>query len=423
MGTRAQRFSIGNWLTLIGVAAAASALAILMASVRVGATTSPILLTAGDPITAVEGNFVEDQVVAHFTDADNIVPSINVVQRAPLAVTCNDNDTYTASINWGDGSAAGTGTVSCSGPDTWEVAGSHTYKDSGTFNITVTVNDSDDATATGQTDTATISDADLEFDWSNAPDGPYIKVEGGSVQVQAAFFDNNRAFPESEGPAFDPGITTKINWGDGSAVQSVTPSNPPSACECFGDIGVSASHVYDAPKVAGTKYTITVTATDDGGSTASVTLTAEISDAALTAGAAKSFVAPGAQASTPVVASFTDAAGSQAAVGDFTATINWGDGSSSAGTLTHTAAGAFDVKGTHTYATAGTKSLTIKVDDEEGQTLSMTATATVPALPTTGHPQTPVQPSTPLVPLLALVFGLAIAVGGSGLIVARRIRH
>jgi hypothetical protein len=52
----------------------------------------------------------------------------------------------------------------------------------------------------------------------------------------------------------------------------------------------------------------------------------------------------------------------------------------------------------------------------------MTATATVPALPTTGHPRAPVQPSTPLVPLLALVFGLAIAFGGSGLIIARRIR-
>jgi hypothetical protein len=111
-----------------------------------------------------------------------------------------------------------------------------------------------------------------------------------------------------------------------------------------------------------------------------------------------------------VVASFTDAAGAQAKVADFTAAINWGDGTSSAGTLTQTAAGAFDVSGTHTYTTAGTKALTIAVTDEEGQTLSLTATATVAAapivLPATGQPQ-PTQPGLPLIPAALLILGVA----------------
>src|SRR2546423_1925528 len=98
--------------------------------------------------------------------------------------------------------------------------------------------------------TATIGDETLAFDWSNAPDGPYVKVEGGSVAVQAAFSDNNQAFPVKDGPVFDPGISATIDWGDGSAVQSVTPGTPPNACDCTGNIGVSASHVYDAPKTA-----------------------------------------------------------------------------------------------------------------------------------------------------------------------------
>jgi hypothetical protein len=417
MGTRAQRFSIGNWFTLIGVAAAASGLAIMMASVRVGATTSPILLTAGDPISVVEGNFVEDQVVAHFTDADNVVPSIGAPQRAPLAgVTCSDKDSYTASINWGDGSAAEAGTVSCSGPDTWEVAGNHTYKDSGTFNITVTVNDSDDASATAQTDTATISDAEIAIFRDNSEDGSYRAVEGASVTVAVDFSDANQAYP-NETADFDPAISASIDWGDG-VKQTVTPKALAAPCECTG-FTVTASHVYDARTA---NYSIKVEAIDDGGSKDSRSFSAKISDAKLTAGAAKSFVAPAAQSATNVVASFTDAAGAQAAAGDFTATIDWGDGSSSAGTLTQTAAGAFDVKGTHTYTTAGAKSLTIKVDDEEGQTLTMTATATVPVLPNTGQPQTPVQPSMPLLPLLALAFGLAIAVSGTGLILVRRSR-
>jgi hypothetical protein len=417
MGTWAPRFSIGNWLTLIGVAAAASALAILMASVRVGATTSPILLTAGDPITAVEGNLVEDQVVAHFTDADNVVPSIGVAQRAPLAgVTCSDKDTYTASINWGDGSGAGSGTVSCSGPDTWEVAGSHTYKDSGTFNITVTVNDSDDATAASQTDSATISDAKIGIIGDNSEDGSYRAVEGANVTVSVDFSDANRAYPNKTAD-FDPGISASIDWGDG-VKNTVTPKALAASCECTG-FTVTASHVYDARSA---NYSIKVAAIDDGEANDSRSFSARISDAKLTAGGAKSFVAPAAQAASHSVASFTDAAGAQAATADFTATINWGDAASSAGTVTQTAAGAFDVSGTHTYSTAGTKSLTITVTDEEGQTVSMTATATVPVLPSTGQPQTPVQPSMPLLPLLALVLGLAIAVSGTGLVVARRRR-
>src|SRR4029077_20172956 len=54
------------------------------------------------------------------------------------------------------------------------------------------------------------------------------------------------------------------------------------------------------------------------------------------------------QAFTGVVATFTDSRdGAQAA--DFTATIDWGDGSSSAGTIAVDANGGFDVTGTHTF--------------------------------------------------------------------------
>jgi hypothetical protein len=71
------------------------------------------------------------------------------------------------------------------------------------------------------------------------------------------------------------------------------------------------------------------------------------------------------------------------------------------------------VSGSHTYATAGTKTLTITVVDEEGATVTMSATATVPALPTTGQPQTPVQPSMPLILLALLIIGLvSLAAGG-----------
>src|SRR5262249_55976102 len=54
---------------------------------------------------------------------------------------------------------------------------------------------------------------------------------------------------------------------------------------------------------------------------------------------------------TGVVATFTTT-NSTATAGTFTATINWGDGSPSTGTITADPNGGFDVTGTHTYNTA-----------------------------------------------------------------------
>jgi hypothetical protein len=409
MGTRKHRVVWRNLPALIGIAAASAAL-VVFGSVSVGATSPKIALIPGDPVNAVEGNLVE-AVVAQFTDATNVVPSIGAAPQ-PKVAACNDADTYTASIDWGDGGTATTGGVSCSGPDTWSVAGSYTYKDSGTFKVTVTVNDSDGDSATGQTDTAAITDQELA-----AVSAANVKgTEAGKVKVTAIFNDSNPAFSSDE--SVDPGLSATIDWGDGT-----TSKADKIAWDDSNDsnVRVTGSHLYDA-NTGESSYTIKVTLTDDGSDGSAVTTShATIGDAKLTAGAAKSFVATGAQASTPVVASFTDAAGAQAKAADFTAAINWGDGTSSAGTLTQTGAGAFDVSGTHTYATAGTKALTIAVTDEEGQTLSMTATATVPALPATGQPQAPIRPSMPLLPLFALAFAMAI-VGGMGLVL-RRIRN
>jgi virginiamycin B lyase len=64
------------------------------------------------------------------------------------------------------------------------------------------------------------------------------------------------------------------------------------------------------------------------------------------------------------VAKFVD--GTPAAKqGDFTASINWGDGSKpSAGTVTGANGGPFTVKGTHTYAKAGTFKLAVSLHDK-----------------------------------------------------------
>src|SRR5262249_31015070 len=79
-----------------------------------------------------------------------------------------------------------------------------------------------------------------------------------------------------------------------------------------------------------------------------------------------------------VIASFTDPGHGTA--GDFSATVAWGDGSSSAGTITPSGGG-FTVSGSHTYAQAGSYTATVTVADAGGASASGTVTVTVADAP------------------------------------------
>ena len=72
---------------------------------------------------------------------------------------------FTATIDWGDGTAPTTGTVSYNSvTKVYTVAGSHTYAEEGTYTPTVTVKDNVDVGGTSSTTitgTATITDAPL----------------------------------------------------------------------------------------------------------------------------------------------------------------------------------------------------------------------------------------------------------------------
>jgi hypothetical protein len=77
------------------------------------------------------------------------------------------------------------------------------------------------------------------------------------------------------------------------------------------------------------------------------------------------------------VASFQDADASCAA-GDYTATINWGDGSGSTGTVSPSSgACAFDVSGNHTYVVPGSYTVVATVTDAGGSSTSATGGMTV----------------------------------------------
>ena len=89
--------------------------------------------------------------------------------------------------------------------------------------------------------------------------------------------------------------------------------------------------------------------------------------------------------------------------GDFTATINWGDGHSSAGTIVPTStAGRFNITGTNLYLTPNSYPVTIQVSDyqSESATVASTAFVVAPALTPIGATAiffAGVQPGAPVV--------------------------
>ncbi|MFJ2033968.1 hypothetical protein [Streptosporangium sp. NPDC087985] len=158
-------------------------------------------------------------------------------------------------------------------------------------------------------------------------------------------------------------LTASIDWGDGSkpSVGTVSGGN--------GKFSVSGSHVYAEE---GT-FQATVSIAAEDGSEASVTSTVVVADAPLAATGAAPALST--QELSGTVATFTD--GNRLAdPSDFTATVDWGDGSSSPGTVTG-GEGNFKVAAAHTYTGTGNFTITTSVHDRGGSTGSASSTTLI----------------------------------------------
>ncbi len=95
---------------------------------------------------------------------------------------------------------------------------------------------------------------------------------------------------------------------------------------------------------------------------------------------------------TGVAAQFSDA-DPLAAPGDFSATITWGDGHSSPGTVVSDPQGGFDVIGTNTYAGVGSYDVRVDIQDSVGTTAQGISTAVVSSTTSTPLAATGAAPS------------------------------
>jgi hypothetical protein len=299
------------------------------------AVSDPSLTASGTSIKTTEGAAFKG-IVATFTDADTGDPVTS----------------YTAVINWGDGTTA-TGTVgSTTVKGRFIVQGNHIYADEGSYAVRVLIGDAGgSASANGS---AAVADAALRAGGKIVHATEGLSFSG----TVATFADKNAAAPASD-------FTATVTWGDGQT------STGTVVATGAGSFAVLGSNTYAEEG----NYTVGVKVTDVGGSSAATTATAAALDARLTAAG----VALKATAGLPfsgTAATFTDA-NPKPDIKDFTATIVWGDGHTSTGTVVANPAGGFAVLGNNTYATAGTYAVKVAIADAGGATAKATSTATV----------------------------------------------
>ena len=162
-----------------------------------------------------------------------------------------------------------------------------------------------------------------------------------------------------------------ISWGDGTAPSTGT-------VDALGR--VTGTHTYAEEGI----YHATINWKNSDGTSLTTPFDVKVRDAPLTSSPVNFTAVAGAQFSGPV-ATFTDA-NPGGKLSDFTATIVWGDGTSSSGTATAGDGGGFVVNGTHTYASTGSFTTTVSIKDAGGSTATAQGTARVnPPAPAVTH--------------------------------------
>jgi Arylsulfotransferase (ASST) len=303
------------------------------------ADTDPSVSAAGVALTTTEGlSFTS--TVATFADPD------------PNAAASE----YLATIAWSDGSSS-EGTISGPPGGPFTITGTHAYAEEGTNAVTVYINDPGDSLSSPVTATSTaiVSDAAL------SASGTTISATEGTSFTGAV-----GSITDANPNATTNDYSATVAWGDGSTSPG-TISGPVG-----GPFTISGTHTYAG---AGTDaITASVTDTDSVTNGVSATSIATVAEAATSASGTTISVTEGMSFTGPV-GSITDA-NPNATTKEFSATVAWGDGSTSPGSISGPSGGPFTVSGSHTYAEEGTDTIAVSVTDADSATNGLTAAST-----------------------------------------------
>ncbi len=353
-------------------------------STEVVATDNDAPGGASVTITGVNNVTVNDTPIVVTAQPLTGGPGIAIPTGTVLATFVDNNSTdnltnYSATANWGDGiNTAAPTTIKALGGGQFEVlsAAPQTYTKSGVFNLTVTVNDIDPATGIGSS-IVVISPATLTLTTPvpQTVNNPATAVEGVSRTFTLG------TFTSSNPGALASDFTATVDWGDGTPRSTVLITPDPALAGVF---DISGVHTY-AEETTSTPDTVTIYLKDNTGASTIGEVEVNVNDAVLTAGTSYPINGP---QSVPLnnipVATFIDA-NPGATAADFTATINWGDGSSPTADpntrivlIGGSSAGAiFAVYGSHTYTQTGSYSTEVVVKDVGGQSTTIVGAGNV----------------------------------------------
>ncbi len=296
-----------------------------------------------------------------------VIGGVEGVTAAALSATFTDGNTgapasdFSGTIDWGDTTSTPftSADVTTNGSGAFTVSGlSHLYSEDGSYNVTVAINDAG-SQSTIESGTTMIADAPLTAGNVTVTGG----VEGvAAAALSASFTDANTGAPASD-------FSGTIDWGDTTSTPFTSANVTANGNGSFTVSGINHLYAEDG------SYNVSVAINDIGSQSTTDTGTATVADAQLTATDLPVIGTEGTALNLVAVANFTDA-NPNGSVGDFSATIDWGDGTTGTGTVVATLNG-FQVEGSHLYTDEGTFSISTSIADTGGSTANTISAATI----------------------------------------------
>jgi hypothetical protein len=272
-------------------------------------------------------------------------------------ITDDPFDTFSFSVDWGDGTTS-SGPATLNG-DNGSVSGSHTYAEDGTYTLMVRITESGGSPGTRSASASvTVGEADATL----VGVAPITISEGTTFAGPVATLTD----PGSPDPASK--FSATIDWGDGTTTAGTISGGS-------GSFTISGSHTYTDELAAGV---IRVSASEpEGGSTLGPAKDQiNVTDADTLTAHPLTFAASDGVPFSGTVATFSNTLATTPA-GDFSATVNWGDGTTSSGSVS-LSGGTLTVVGSHTYNSPPTNyAVGVQLTDDPPGTATAAAASTV----------------------------------------------
>jgi photosystem II stability/assembly factor-like uncharacterized protein len=309
---------------------------------------------------------------AGISTGENPIALISGFYNGPLDNHVGD---YKAQINWGDSPQWDQDTTLTVSGNSVLVSGAHTFEAAGDYDVTVYVTGPD-----GQTNCITTTSVRVSALLISPSPQTINATEGTAYSNSVASFTVND--PAAQASDF----TASVDWGDGTTTTGTVAANSSSG------FTVDGTHTY-ADEMTSVPVNVTIDTANTGIAVAvihpltsspnavTVTSTANVQEAdTILFGNVMTIAVLAGVPYQGVVATFTDSGYPSNMPGDFTGMIDWGDGTTTPGTVSG-GNGTFMLSAQktdlHAYASTGTFTLKATVNDDKPGTTLGTGTETV----------------------------------------------